>query len=233
VLNRESIVAECEASLVRLGVDTIDLYQMHWPDPDEVIEEGWSAMAELVRQGKVRYIGVSNYSVAQLQRVQPIHEVASLQPPYSMLATAVESHLLPYCAQENIGVVAYSPMCKGLLTGAFTPERVASLGPDDHRSKDPKFADPLLTVNLDLVDGLRPIARDHNKTIAELALAWVLRRPEVTSAIVGARRPEQIEGTAPAGDWQLTADTIAQIERLLAQRAETLAQLPATDTGRV
>jgi aryl-alcohol dehydrogenase-like predicted oxidoreductase len=233
VLRRESIVAECEASLRRLGVDMIDLYQMHWPDPDAGIEEGWSAMADLVRQGKVGHIGVSNYSVAQMRRVQSVHPVASLQPPYSMLSAEAERELLPYCGEQRIGVVAYSPMCKGLLTGAFTRERAASLGPDDHRSKDPKFAEPLLGIHLDLVEGLKPLARQHGRTVAELAIAWVLRRPEVTSAIVGARRPDQIEGTAAAGDWQLSDELIAQIEQLLAQHAEALSNLSGVERGRV
>jgi aryl-alcohol dehydrogenase-like predicted oxidoreductase len=218
VLRRASIVAECEASLKRLGIDCIDLYQMHWPDPDEEIEEGWSAMADLVRQGKVRHIGVSNYSVDQMGRVRGVHEIASLQPPYSMITADAEKQLLPYCGQHDIGVVAYSPLCKGLLTGAFTRERAASLGADDHRSRDPKFSAPQLGIHLELVDRLKSISAEHDRSVAELAIAWVLRREEVTSAIVGVRRPDQIEETAGAGDWELSADVIARIDQLLQTR---------------
>ena len=221
VLRRESIVAECEASLRRLGIDCIDLYQMHWPDPDDQIEEGWSAMADLVQQGKVRHIGVSNFSVDQMDRVRGIYEIASLQPPYSMITAAAEKKLLPYCAEHRIGVVAYSPMCKGLLTGAFTRERAAALSADDHRCRDPKFREPQLSRHLELVDHLKSIAAEHNRTVAELAIAWVLRRPAVTSAIVGVRRPEQIDQTAGAGDWELPADVIARIDQLLSSREST------------
>jgi aryl-alcohol dehydrogenase-like predicted oxidoreductase len=225
VLHRDSIVAECEASLKRLGVDCIDLYQMHWPDPDQDIEEGWSAMADLVRRGKVRHIGVSNFSVVQLQRVRPTHPIASLQPPYSLIDAGVETELLPFCSRHEIGVVAYSPMGRGLLTGAFTRERAASLPPEDHRSRDPTFAEPLLGINLELVDGLKSIAGDDGKSVAQLAVAWVLRRTEVTSAIVGVRRPDQVEGTAAAGDWDLTADAVARIDQLLARRREALGRI--------
>jgi len=221
VLRRESIVAECEASLRRLGIDCIDLYQMHWPDPDDQIEEGWSAMADLVQQGKVRHIGVSNFSVDQMDRVRGIYEIASLQPPYSMITAAAEKKLLPYCAEHRIGVVAYSPMCKGLLTGAFTRERAAALSADDHRCRDPKFREPQLSRHLELVDHLKSIAAEHNRTVAELAIAWVLRRPAVTSAIVGVRRPEQIDQTAGAGDWELPGDVIARIDQLLSSREST------------
>lgn len=219
-LKRESIHAEAEASLRRLGVDAIDLYQIHWPAPEEDLEEAWAAMAELVRAGKVRYAGVSNFSVAQLKRIQPIHPVASLQPPYSLLRRDVETELLPYCAQQQIGVIVYSPMQKGLLTGQLTRERVQQFPADDHRRNDPMFCEPQLSANLKFVEGLRAIAARHGRSVAELAIAWVLRRPEVTAAIVGARTPAQIEQTAPAGDWQLGADDLAQIEQLYNQRAK-------------
>jgi aryl-alcohol dehydrogenase-like predicted oxidoreductase len=217
-LKPDSLRAECEASLRRLGVDTIDLYQMHWPYPDPDIEEGWGTMAKLVKEGKLRYIGVCNYSVAQLKRILPIHPVASLQPPYSMLVRGVEQDLLPFCAANNIGVVAYSPMQKGLLTGKVTREWVDGLAESDHRRRDAMFQEPQLSANQELVDGLRPIAQRNGKTLAQLAIAWVLRRPEVTAAIVGARRPAQIEETVAAGDWTLSAEDIAIIEALLIER---------------
>ena len=223
-LKAQSVRKEAEDSLRRLRIDVIDLYQMHWPDPEEEIEEGWSTMAELVEQGKVRYIGVSNFNVAQLKRIQPIHPVASLQPPYSMLRREVEEEILPYCAAQNIGVVVYSPMQTGLLTGKFTKERAASLGQDDWRSRSPYLQEPELSINLQLVESLKPIAQRSGRTLAQLAIAWVLRRPEVTAAIVGARRPEQIEETAPAADWQLSADEISEIEALLHQREQALTE---------
>ncbi len=219
-LKPESLREECETSLRHLGVECIDLYQMHWPQPDAQIEQGWSTMADLVKEGKVRYIGVCNFNVTQLKRIQPIHPVASLQPPYSMLVRGVESELLPYCAANHIGVVAYSPMQKGLLTGAVTRERVAAMPPSDHRSRDSMFHEPQLSANLELVDGLRPIAERNGRTLAQLAIAWVLRRPEVTAAIVGSRRPAQIEETVAAGDWNLTPDDIQAIDALLVQRSK-------------
>lgn len=232
-LKRDSVIAECEASLRRLQLDAIDLYQIHWPDPEEELEEGWATLAELVKQGKVRWAGVSNCSVDQLQRLQPIHPVASLQPPYNLLDREIEDATLAFCHEHGIGVVAYSPMGKGLLTGAFDRSRAAALESDDHRSRDPKFCDPLLSVNLQLVERLRPVAERHGKSIAELAIAWVLRRPEVTSAIVGARRPEQIEQTASAADWQLLPEDLAQIQQALDQRDHALRELGPLDSGRV
>ena len=217
-----SVRQELEASLRRLNVDVIDLYQIHWPNPAEDIEEAWEEMARAVEQGKVRYIGVSNFSVEQIKRVQKIHPVASLQPPYSMLRREIEADLLPFCAENQIGVIAYSPLASGLLTGRFTRERLQQLPPDDWRRRSPAFNEPELTANLELVDRLKEIASRYNRTVAELAIAWVLRRPEVTSAIVGARRPEQIEETAPAGDWELPQDVLDEIERLLEGRARRL-----------
>ncbi len=215
-IKRDSILKELDDSLKRLGVECIDLYQMHWPQPDEDIEEGWGAMADAVKAGKVRHIGVCNYSVAQLKRIQPIYPVASLQPPYSMLVRGVEDELLPFCAEHGIGVVAYSPMQKGILTGKFTREWVNGLAKDDHRSQyDPRFQEPELSKNLVLVDGLKPIARASGHSVAQLALAWVLRRPEVTSAIVGARKPAQIEETVGAGDWGISAADAAAVNALL------------------
>ena len=214
-LSRANIMREVDASLHRLGIDVIDLYQLHWPVPDEDIEEGWAAMAELVQLGKVRHIGVSNFNVAQMKRAQTIHAIASLQPPYSMIVRDVEEQTLDFCQDQGIGVITYSPMYKGLLTGTFSTERLEKLGAGDHRRNDPRFQSPLLEKNLALVDSLRPIAQRHGRTLAELAIAWVLRQSAVTSAIVGARRPEQIAATAPASDWQLDADDIATIDTLL------------------
>jgi aryl-alcohol dehydrogenase-like predicted oxidoreductase len=218
-LKRESVRAEAEASLRRLGIETIDLYQVHWPQPDEDLEEGWAAIADLVREGKVRYAGASNFSVAQLRRAQAIHPVASLQPPYSMLARGVETDLLPYCAANGIGVVVYSPMQKGLLTGKITPERVAQFPADDHRRRDPEFQPPRLAVNMELAEGLRRLAEGRAKTAAHLAIAWVLRRPEVTVAIVGARKPSQVDETVGAAGWSLSPDDLAAVDALLARRA--------------
>ena len=218
-LKAESVRREAEASLRRLNTDYIDLYQIHWPNPDEDVEEAWGVMADLVKEGKIRYPGASNFSVAQLKRVQPIHPVASLQPPYSMLERGVEAELLGYCQANNIGVVAYSPMQTGLLTGKYTRERVASLPDNDWRkNQSGHFQEPALSANLALVEKLKAIAEPHGKTVAQLAIAWVLRRPEVTAAIVGVRRPSHIEETIAAGDWTLSQDVIADIDRLLAER---------------
>jgi aryl-alcohol dehydrogenase-like predicted oxidoreductase len=213
-LKKASVNAELDASLRRLGVDEIDLYQIHWPTPDSDIEEGWSAMADMVKAGKVRYIGVSNFSVEQLKRIQPIHRIASLQPPYSMLKRGIEHDLLGYCAANQIGVVVYSPMQKGLLTGKFQ-ERLGHLAADDHRLTDQDFQNPRLKVHLELVEQLRPIAAKQGKSVAQLAIAWVLRRPEVTSAIVGARHPSQIEETFTAGEWVLTEEDKQLLDKLL------------------
>jgi aryl-alcohol dehydrogenase-like predicted oxidoreductase len=221
-LKAESVRREAEASLRRLNVDVIDLYQIHWPTPDEDIEEAWGGIADLIREGKVRYGGVSNFSVEQLKRVQAIHPVASLQPPYSMLRRGIEEELLAYCAANDIGVIAYSPMQAGLLTGKFTKERVANLHDEDWRKRDPHFREPELSANLALVEKLHPIAERNGRTVAQLAIAWVLRRPEVTAAIVGARRPSQIEETAPAGDWVLSEEDVAEIDALLAEREQAL-----------
>jgi aryl-alcohol dehydrogenase-like predicted oxidoreductase len=214
-LKKESVRGELEASLRRLGVDVIDLYQIHWPEPDEDIEEAWGMIAELIAEGKIRYGGVSNFNVSQLERLQPIHPVASLQPPFSMIKRDAEKELLPYCGIEGIGIIAYSPMQKGLLTGKITRHWVEQLSPGDHRRGDPQFNDPRLTANLELAEGLRKIAERHNKSVAQLAIAWVLSHPEVTAAIVGARKPSQIEETAEAGDWTLASGDLAEISKLL------------------
>lgn len=221
-LKAQSIRKECEASLKRLGIDRIDLYQMHWPDPDEDIERAWEEMSRLAEEGKVRYIGVSNFNVGQIKRVQKIAPVASLQPPYSMLHREAEDELFEFCTANNIGVVIYSPMQRGLLTGKFSREHLAGLPLDDHRRRMPDFQEPQFPATLELVDQLGPVAKRNGRTLAQLAISWVLRRSEVTAAIVGARRPSQIQETAPAADWKLPAEDIKQIEQLLKKRQEKI-----------
>ena len=211
-----SIRQECEASLRRLKVDVLDLYQMHWPEPDEDIEEGWQEMVQLKEEGKVRWIGVSNFSAEHMARVSKYGEITSLQPPYSMIRPEVEASILPHCLAHNIGVIAYSPMASGLLTGAMTRERIAALPADDWRKeKNKHYQEPLLTRNLTLVELLRTIGARHGKTPGEVAIAWVLRHPAVTGAIVGARKPGQLKELVGAADWRLTADEVAAIEAFL------------------
>jgi aryl-alcohol dehydrogenase-like predicted oxidoreductase len=222
-LKKDSIRRECHASLKRHGIERIDLYQMHWPDPPQDIEEAWEEMARLADEGKVRHLGVCNFNVEQLERVGRIHPVASLQPPYSMLRREVEKELLGYCGRHGIGVVAYSPMQRGLLTGTFSHQRLAALAPDDHRRRTPDFQEPAFSAALELVEGLRKIAERHGRTVAQLAVSWVLRRPEVTAAIVGARRPSQITETVAAAGWNLSQKDIDEIERLLVEREKKLA----------
>ncbi|MDO9543069.1 MAG: aldo/keto reductase [Kiritimatiellia bacterium] len=214
-LRAKSVRAECEASLRRLQLDTIDLYQIHWPAPEEQIEEGWATIAELIKEGKARYGGVSNFSADQIRRIQPIHPVASLQPPYSMLKRDVETGLLKFCAENKIGVIGYSPLQKGLLTGKITAEYIAGMGNDDHRRRDPMFNEPALSVITKQVEALKRIAGRNKITPAQLAAAWVLRRPEVTAAIVGARKPEQIKQMVPAADIIISPDDLTQIEKIL------------------
>jgi aryl-alcohol dehydrogenase-like predicted oxidoreductase len=218
VLNAKTIKQEVEASLKRLDIDVIDLYQIHWPDPDTELEAAWEQIGKAVKEGKLRYAGVCNCNIAQLKRIQPIHPVASLQPPYSMIERgAEESGLLDYCRDQNIGIVAYSPIQKGLLTGKFTRERIHGLPADDNRRNDLNFKEPRLSANFELVEKLTALAKKRNATPAQMAIAWVLRRPEVTSAIVGARRPSQVDETAPAGNIVLTAEEKKAMEGMLEQ----------------
>ncbi|MDB4651617.1 aldo/keto reductase [Verrucomicrobia bacterium] len=214
-LRRESVHREVDVSLQRLGIDCIDLYQIHWPEPDEEIEEGWGAVAELVEAGKIRYAGVSNFNMEQLKRIQPIHPVTSLQPPYSMLRREVEEEVLPYCRENQIGIVAYSPMQAGLLTGRFSKERVQNLPANDWRKANPFFTSPQLEANLSIIEQLRPVAAQMEITLPQLALAWVLRRSEMTAAIAGARRPEQILETVKAGEIVIPDELLLKIERVL------------------
>ncbi|MGB5780268.1 MAG: aldo/keto reductase, partial [Eudoraea sp.] len=221
-LRADSIRREVEASLKRLAIEVIDLYQIHWPEPDEEIEEGWDTMAQLVKEGKVRYVGVSNFSLDQLKRAQAIHPITSLQPPYSMLRREIEEEIMAYCGSSQIGIIAYSPMQAGLLTGKFTKERATSLPDSDWRSRHPFFIEPQLSVNLQAIGQLKEIADNKGITLSQLSLAWVLRNKEVTAAIVGARSPGQIEETAKAGELSLTKAKIEAIEEILAWRINNL-----------
>jgi len=214
-LKGASIRRECEDSLRRLKVDLIDLYQIHWPEPDEDIEEGWTEMARLQQEGKVRWIGVSNFSVSQMKRAQAIAPITSLQPPYSLVTRDIEREILPYCKSNNIGVIVYSPMSAGLLTGAMTKERVANFADEDWRRRLPNFQEPLLSRNLRLVEHLREIGERHGRSPGEVAIAWTLHHPAVTGAIVGARSAKQIEGIMGAADFRLAESEIDQIERAL------------------
>jgi aryl-alcohol dehydrogenase-like predicted oxidoreductase len=214
-LKRDSVFQECENSLRRLDVDAIDLYQIHWPEPDEDIEEGWSALAELQKQGKVRWIGVSNFNAGQLARAQAIAPITSLQPPYSMIQADIEAEILPFCGAHNIGTIVYSPMKSGMLTGAMTRERIENMDAEDFRKRTPNFQEPLLTRNLNLVELLRAIGQRHGRTPGEVAIAWTLRRPEVTGAIVGMRSPAQVDGVIGAADFRLSKGEVEEIGRFL------------------
>ena len=221
VLSADSIQREVEDSLRRLSVDVIDLYQIHWPpDPDSAeLEEGWSTLASLQRQGKVQWIGGSNFNVHQLRRAQAMARVTSLQPQYSLIHREVEDRVLPYCLREGIGVVVYSPMASGLLTGAMTRERAAKLPKDDWRKNHPDFNEPQLSRNLALVELLREIGRAHNRSAGEVAIAWTLHNPAVTGAIVGARTARQAEGVMCAGELYLTDEEVTQIEAFFVETA--------------
>jgi aryl-alcohol dehydrogenase-like predicted oxidoreductase len=211
-LKADSVRRELEASLRRLKTDVIDLYQMHWPEPDDQMEEGWSTLAKLQKEGKVRWIGVCNFNVEQMRRIRAIAPITSLQPPYSLVSPEIEEEILPYASEHNIGVIAYSPMKSGLLTGAMTKERVANLPGDDFRRRAVAFQEPNLTRNLKLVDILREIGNRHGRNPGEVAIAWTLRRPEVTAAIVGMRSPKQVEGVIGALEFRLSEEEIAEIE---------------------
>ncbi len=218
-LKADSIRRECEASLRRLRVDTIDLYQIHWPNPEKDIEEGWATLASLQREGKVRHIGVSNFNVDQMKRAQAIAPITSLQPPYSLLHREIEDEILPFAARNRIGVIAYSPMASGLLTGAMTRERIAALPADDWRKGNRDFQEPRLSRNLKLVDLLRSIGNQHGRSPGEVAVAWVLHHPAVTGAIVGARRPEQVRGVVGAAEFRLSPRELTNIEAFFNREA--------------
>jgi len=221
ILTADSIRHEVEDSLRRLSVEVIDLYQIHWPpDPDSAeLEEGWSTLASLQRQGKVRWIGVSNFNVQQLRRAQTVASVTSLQPRYSLVHREAEDQVLPHCRRENIGVIVYSPMASGLLTGAMTRERAAKLSKDDWRRTHPDFIEPNLSRNLALVERLHQIARRHSRSAGEVAIAWTLRNAVVTGAIVGARNAHQAEGVMRAGELRLTDEDMSEIDTFVTETA--------------
>jgi len=214
VFSSDSIRQECEESLRRLQVDAIDLYQIHWPPPDNgpALEEAWQTLADLKKEGKALSIGVCNFDVSQIKRTQKIAPITSLQPPYSLIRRQIEKETLPYCEQQGIGVIAYSPMASGLLTGAMTRERAAALPKDDWRSRGSEFREPNLSKNLALVERLKTVGARHGRAPGEVAIAWTLRRTAVTGAIVGARNPKQAEGVMRAGELTLTPQDLAEIE---------------------
>ncbi len=211
-LKKDSLREELENSLRRLKVEVIDLYQIHWPDPEAEIEEGWETLARFKEEGKVRFIGVSNFNVEQMKRALKIAPITSLQPPYSLVNTGVENEILPFCKANNIGVINYSPMASGLLTGKMTAERIAKMPDDDWRRRSPQFNEPRLSRNLKLVELLREIGNAHGVQPGVVAIAWTLRNPAVTAAIVGARRAGQVDGIMPAATFRLSADEAARID---------------------
>lgn len=215
----ESIRREVEQSLKRLKLDVIDLYQIHWPEPDNLIEAAWTMLAQLQSEGKVRHIGVSNFNVSQMRRAQAIAPITSLQPPYSIISPEIEKEILPYAQANNIGVIIYSPMKSGLLTGAMTRERIAAMPADDFRQRTPNFQEPLLTRNLELAELLGEIGKRHGRSAGEVAIAWTLRHPAVTGAIVGMRSAKQADGVIGAADFRLSAAEITEIQHLRATQA--------------
>ena len=221
-LRRESIRRECEASLRRLKTDLIDLYQIHWPadDLNETIE-GWSTLLALQMEGKVRWVGLCNASVEEMEKLQSVAHITSLQPPYSLIRRDVETAQLPWCQKENVGVIVYSPMASGLLTGKMTRERISALPKTDWRTRNDQFKEPKLSENLKLVDRLRTVGTQHGRSPGEVAIAWTLRNPAVTGAIVGARNPKQVDGIIGAMDFRLSAAEIAEIAAFRRQRMLT------------
>ena len=215
VLKKDSVKRECEDSLRRLQVDVIDLYQIHWPKPDGDIEEGWEALSELKDEGKVRHVGVSNFDAGQMGRADAVAPVETLQPPYNMLRRGVEDEILPYARENDVGVIVYSPMASGLLTGKMTRGRVEDMPSDDWRRNNEQFNDPKLSRNLDLVEKLREVGERHDKSPAEVAIAWTLRHPAVSAAIVGGRRPDQVDGIVGAADFRLSDDEVGEIDSAL------------------
>ena len=214
-LKAASVRRELETSLRRLRVDVIDLYQIHWPDPEPEIEEGWQTLAQIQKEGKVRYVGVSNFNVAQMQRIEKIVPITSLQPNYNIVTRDIEKDVLPFCREQHIGVIVYSPMKSGLLTGKMTRERIASLPSDDFRPRTASFKEPLLSRNLGLVEVLRGISERHSRTPGEVAIAWTLRDPVVTGAIVGMRSAEQAKQIVRSAEFRLSPDEILEIEEYL------------------
>ncbi len=214
-LKADSIQRECEDSLKRLGVDYIDLYQIHWPNPEPDIEEGWGKMADLKKQGKVRAIGVSNFNVEQMKRIQKIAPIDSLQPPFSLVHPDVQNEILPFCEQENIGVIVYSPMMSGLLTGTMTKKRVQEMPDNDWRKRSQDFQEPRLSRNLKLAELLNDIGFPHNVSAGVVSIAWTLHNPAVTGAIVGGRSQIQVDGVLPAAEFRLSSSELSDIEKFL------------------
>ncbi len=217
-LKKDSIREEIEASLRRLQVERIDLYQMHWPRPDEEIEEGWTELQKLKQEGKIRYAGVSNFSVGQMERARKIAPITSLQPPYSLVKPAAQNEVLPYCQKHNIGVINYSPMASGLLTGKFSKEHVAQLEEGDWRKKAPEFNGKKLEHNLEIAAECERIGKHHHRSPGEVAIAWTLANPAVTAAIVGARRPSQLDGIIGAATFRLRNDEVEKLNKLAAEK---------------
>lgn len=222
-LGADSIRRECEASLRRLDIDAIDLYQIHWPEPESDIEEGWETLVRLRDEGLVRHLGVSNFDVAQMQRIARIAPVESLQPPYSLIRRAIEPEILPYCAAQDIGVIVYSPMASGLLTGAMTRERIARMPPDDWRQRSNEYQEPKLSVNLALVETLKRIGARHDVMAGAVAVAWTLQHPAVTGAIVGARSAAQVEDVIAGALLELRDDEMEELGRVTPEPTGTTA----------
>ncbi len=215
----KKIREECEASLRRLGVEAIDLYQIHWPNPESDIEEGWGTMVDLQKEGKIRWLGASNFNVAQMDRVAKIAPITSLQPPYSAINRTSEAEILPYCREHGIGVINYSPMHSGLLTGAMTKERVAAFPDNDFRKRVKNYQEPQLSRNLALADLMKTIGARHGVTAGVIAIAWTLHNPAVTAAIVGGRSAQQVEGVLPAAMFRLSGAEFAEINGFLSEDA--------------
>ena len=228
-LDKASVRSQCEGSLKRMGIDVIDLYLVHWPMPLEYMEEGWRTCSDLVKEGKVRYIGVSNFTITQMDKLQPIHPIAGMEPPYSMIERGIEKEILPYCQKHGMGVVVYSPLQQGILTGAI--KKPEDLDPGDFRRNNPHFKEPELSLNLKLVAELAPIAKKYGASVAQLALTWVLRRPEITAALNGARSSAEIEDSIRGGELDIAVTDLAVIEKLLAQRQKEMPPMPAGGPG--
>jgi aryl-alcohol dehydrogenase-like predicted oxidoreductase len=221
-LRKDSLRSEVEASLRRLQTEQIDLLHIHLPVPDEELEEGWHCISELIREGKIRYGGVSNFTLEQIQRLQPIHPIASIQPVYNMFSRQIEHGIMDYCTGNAIGIVTYSPLCSGLISGGFSRERLRGFHADDFRPRLPDFQDPLLGIHLNALGRLKPVAERMGFTLPQLAIAWVLRRRELTSAIVGARCSGHINEITEAVNGTFTEAQLEEIELILAEHSEEI-----------
>jgi aryl-alcohol dehydrogenase-like predicted oxidoreductase len=232
-LKKDSIRAEVEATLRRIKTDYIDLYQIHTATPEEEIEEGWHCIAELIREGKVRYAGVSNFSLEQIKKVQKIHPVASVQPVYSMFTRDIEQGIMDYCARNGIGIISYSPLCSGLITDGISRERIKTLAPDDFRPRLPDFQEPLLSVHLEAIERLKPLALRCGLTLPQLAIAWALRRKDLTAAIVGARCVDHVDEIVRAGELVMAKESLLEIEAILADHRAKRRELNTPYLARV